>query len=205
MNTSAQDEMRLNPYKKGFRTLGIAESFLKRKPWSILCGVVMRRDLQVDGVAITKIKVGGLDATDGVLRIYRKLGREDINVIMLNGCIISWFNIVDLEEVYRRTQRPVICLTYEESEGLEGYIKEYFGEDGERLNLYRKLGEREVVHLRRTGAKVYVRYVGVERREVEAVLNELTLAGAVPEPLRLAGLIARAVLRFIYMEDFSLS
>jgi len=185
----------MRPYKKGFRCLGIAESFRRGDDVSILCGVVMRRDLVVDGVALTTITVGGLDATDGVLNIYLSLGRSDINCLMLNGCIISWFNIIDLRRVYEETRVPLICVTYEESPGIEQFIRKYFGEDLDRLALYRRLGPREEVYVRRTGAKLYVRYYGISRRDVEATLNAFTTHGGVPEPLRVANLIARAVLR----------
>jgi len=186
--------MRTNPYKRGFRCLGIAESFVKGRPKSALAGVVMRRDLVIDGVALTEITVGGLDATEGVLSIIRSLGREDINCVMLNGCIISWFNIVDLKAVHERTNLPLICVTYEESPGIEGYIRRYFGDDAERLRLYHSLGPREVV-VARTGAKLFVRYYGLSKREVEAVINAFTTHGSVPEPLRVANLIARAYMK----------
>ncbi|OYV08524.1 MAG: hypothetical protein CG443_267, partial [Methanosaeta sp. ASP1-1] len=36
--------------KPGLRALGIAESFVRSLPYSILAGVVMRADLRVDGL-----------------------------------------------------------------------------------------------------------------------------------------------------------
>ena len=83
----------------------------------------------------------------------------------------------------------------QESPGIEQFIRRYFGEDEERLRLYRSLGPREEVYVRRTRARVFVRYYGMGRREVEAVLNAFTTHGRVPEPLRVANLVARAVLR----------
>ncbi|HDI31810.1 MAG TPA: DUF99 family protein [Thermofilum sp.] len=190
--------MRLNPYKKGFRVLGIAESFRRRFKWSVLFGVVMRRDLVIDGSSCALISVGGLDATEGVLTIYKKLNRSDVNALLLNGCVISWFNIIDLERIFEETNVPVICVTYEESEGLEEFIRRYFPEDYEvRISMYRKLGPREKMYLRRTGKTLYVRYVGADRDSVEELLKVFTLSGAVPEPLRIANLMARAVLNVI--------
>ncbi|MCX8181216.1 MAG: DUF99 family protein [Thermofilaceae archaeon] len=176
--------------------MGVSESFSRKATYSILAGVVMRRDLVIDGVALSKISVGGLDSTDGVLSIYRELNRQDIACIMINGCIISWFNIIDLERVNSETGLPVLSLTYEESQGIEHYIRKYFGNDERRLELYRKLGPRESVHIRRTGARVFVRYLGMSKREVEAVLNAFITHGSVPEPLRVASLFARANMKF---------
>ena len=111
--------MTLHINKKGIRVLGIAESFKRDYDKSVLAGVVMRSDWIIDGVAFDEITVGGMDATEGVLRVFDSMQRDDINVMMLNGCVISWFNIIDIKAVYDRLRIPVICVTYEESEGLE--------------------------------------------------------------------------------------
>ncbi len=185
---------RLNPFKKGFRALGIAESFVRSYPESVLAGVVMRRDLVVDGIALATATVGGLDATEAVLEIYRALDRRDINCLMLGGAIVSWYNIIDLERVYRETGVPLLNVTYEDSPGIEGFIKKHFGDDEKRLELYRKLGPREPLRLK-TEAVVFVRYYGMSRWEAEAVLNAFTTHGRIPEPVRVANLVARAALK----------
>lgn len=187
--------MKVNPYKRGFRCLGISESFIRRRPKSALAGVVMRRDSIIDGIALTEVTVGGLDATDGVLSIVRDLNRKDINCLMINGCIISWFNIIDLKHVHEETRIPLLSLTYEESPGIEQYITKYFSNDTKRLELYYRLGPREPILVRRTGARVFVRYYGISKREAEAVVNSFTRHGRVPEPLRVASLIARAYMK----------
>ena len=107
--------------KKGLRALGIAESYAGREH-STLAGIVMRKDLITDGCAFSRVTVGGMDATDGILRIVHTLGRRDINVILLSGCVIAFFNIIDPGRVFECTGLPVICVTYEESAGLEGDI-----------------------------------------------------------------------------------
>jgi hypothetical protein len=187
--------MRIHPDKKGIRALGIAESFVKgRSEKAVLAGVVMRGDLQIDGFGVGHITVGGMDATDGVLEIYHGMERTDINLLLLNGCVISLFNMVDLEVLFGELSIPVICVTYEESEGLERYLEE-LEDAGERMRLYRSLGGRTPVELH-TGHTVLVRYQGIEtEREVKAVLDRFTLQGSVPEPLKAARLLARSLLR----------
>ncbi|MEM0497956.1 MAG: DUF99 family protein [Methanothrix sp.] len=180
--------------KPGIRVLGIAESFVRSDPVSTLAGIVMRGDLRIDGVALAEITVGGMDATEGVLSIYRKLNRDDINILMLSGNVISWFNIIDPERVHRETRLPVISVTYEESEGLERYLEEYFPGDADRIRRYRALGERSAIRLK-TGYDLFVRAHGLSLKEARAVLNRFTLEGRIPEPVRVARLIARAAMR----------
>jgi len=182
--------------KTGIRVLGIAESFRRGHDKSVLAGVVMRSDLVIDGVAFDEITVGGMDATEGVLRIFDSLQRSDINVMMLNGCVISWFNIIDLKTVYERVRIPLICVTYEESEGLETHIAKHFdaNECESRIDAYRKLGNRVAVKPH-TKYEVFIRFLGLEKKEAAAVLKKFTTHGKVPEPLRVASLMARALLR----------
>ncbi|NMX21271.1 DUF99 domain-containing protein [ANME-1 cluster archaeon GoMg4] len=182
--------------KKGIRVLGIAESFRRDYEKSVLAGIVMRSDFIIDGAAFDMITVGGMDATEGVLRIFESLQRDDINVIMLNGCVISWFNIIDIKEVYKRLQIPLICVTYEESEGLEEHIAKHFAahERDSRIEAYKRLGDRVSVELQ-DGFEVLIRFWGIEKTEAGAVLKKFVVQGKVPEPLRVAKIVARATLR----------
>lgn len=74
--------------KQGIRVSGDLESFAHRD-WSVLCGVVMRRDLHIDGFCFGKVRVGGMDATEEIIRMTASLDRQDVNAILLNGCVIA--------------------------------------------------------------------------------------------------------------------
>lgn len=188
--------MRLHIHKKAFRVLGISESFIKGfSEKSVLAGVVLRSDRIIDGFTFSRATVGGMDATESIINMYRALKRDDINVLMLNGCVISWYNVIDLQRVYEETELPLICVTYEESPGLEKYFMELFPEDYERrLEIYRKNGPRTPVKLH-TGFEVYIRFYGMTLEEARGILAKFTLHGAVPEPLRIARLLARGIMK----------
>ncbi len=190
--------MGLRIEKKGLRALGIAESFSKAKAdKSTLVGLVMRSDLIVDGLAITSTKLEGYDSTQAIIQLYNSLNRNDINLTMLDGAVISLYNIVDIEEVYQRTKRPLIVITFKPSKGLQEVIKKHFFTDyEERLKLYNKLGDRVEVTLK-TKYKVYVRALGIDDESMlKRILDKFTLQGSLPEPLRVAKLIARACFKY---------
>lgn len=188
--------MVLHVNKKGIRVLGIAESFKRGEDKSVLAGVVMRSDNIIDGFAFDRIAVGGMDATSGILRLFSSLQRDDINVMMLNGCVISWFNIVDIKTLYKKLQIPLICVTYEESEGLEEHINKHFAasERDCRIAAYRMLGNRVLVKLH-DDFEILIRFFGMQKTEAAALLKKFILHGKVPEPLRVAKIAARAILR----------
>jgi len=180
--------------KKGLRVLGIAESF-STDDRSILAGIVMRKDLRTDGFSFARTTVGGNDATQAVISLYRSFGREDINAILISGCVISWFNIINPQKVEKETGRATIIVTYEESEGLEEDICHHFPGDRERLAAYKSLGPRIPVHLP-TGYTIFIRSYGISGEEAARLCAAFTLDGKIPEPVRIARLCARAVLRF---------
>ena len=185
--------MRIHVEKKGIRALGIAESFKKiQSKRSVLAGVVMRSDMIIDGFIFGSAEIGGDDATDEIVSMFQRLDRNDINVIMIGGSVISMYNIIDIDSLGARTNTPVISVTFEESEGLEPHIKHHFPESWEKkLSAYNKLGAREAVKLH-TNHIVYVRPYGISLEISKRILDKFTIQGAIPEPIRLARLLARA-------------
>jgi endonuclease V-like protein UPF0215 family len=170
----------------------VAESFKQGRKSSVLAGVVMRSDFVIDGVAIGKTSVGGDDATSSIVSLYRRLKRNDVNMIIVSGAILSLYNIVDVDELSRKSRLPVVCLTYKETSGIEGSIRRHFPDSAEpKLKAYRRLGRRTGVLLR-SGHKVYVRMSGLELSTLKPVLDAFTLQGSIPEPVRVAKLVARA-------------
>ncbi|MDA4117950.1 MAG: DUF99 family protein [Thaumarchaeota archaeon] len=176
---------------KSIRAFGVAESFRPRDKKSVLAGVVMRTDLVVDGFVFGAATLGGDDATSSVLRMFRKLRRADINLILLSGCIISRYNIIDVDEVARLSGLPVVCLTYNESSGIERAIKAHFEHAEQRIERYRKLGGRTPIVLH-TGHRAYLRSAQISDTDARLVIDAFTLQGVVPEPIRLARLLARS-------------
>jgi len=180
--------------KKGLRVLGVAESYAGREH-STLAGIVMRKDLIIDGCGFSRVTVGGNDATEGVLAIVNSLDRKDINAIFLSGCVIAFFNIIDPAHLYDATGRAVICVTYEDSAGLEGDILHHFPGDTARLAAYRNLGDR-TPHTLPDGQVVYLRSWGISREDAGSLCSGFTREGKIPEPLRVARIAARATHRF---------
>jgi hypothetical protein len=175
--------------KKGLRALGIAESYAGREH-STLAGVVMRKDLRIDGFCFGRVRVGGTDATDTILRMIRDLDRRDINVVLLSGCVIAWFNVLDPGRIADESEIPVICVTYEESDGLLDDLRYHFPGDEARVRAYLRLGERVPVDLgnHRT---IYLRAAGIGYADAARFCRDFTLEGKIPEPLRVARLCAR--------------
>jgi endonuclease V-like protein UPF0215 family len=196
INNNNNAKNRFHPEKKGIRVFGIAESFKKfNTKKSTLAGVVMRRDLIIDGMVFGNATLKGNDSTENILSMFKSLKRDDVNCIMLDGLIISMYNIVDGELIQNKTGLPVIAITFEDSKGLEDSIRYHFPDDSKlKLEQYDKLGKREQVILK-TGKHLFIRYWGLTLKRAITILNSFTLQGSIPEPIRVAKLAARGMAR----------
>lgn len=176
--------------KAGVRALGAAESF--RGERSTLAGVVVRANRVVDGFSFATCTVGGTDVTPAVADLYERLDREDVRYVLVAGIALAWYNLLDLHALSERLDRPVLSVTFEESEGLEPALREAFdGADlDRRLETYRRQPPRR--RLTVNDHPVFVRSVGLPDDEAGDVVRAFTPEGGRPEPLRVARLAAAA-------------
>jgi len=181
--------------KKGIRGLAIAESFSQDSKKSVLSGIVMSTDLVIDGFVMGHSTVGGDDATDAILTMYKKLDRPDVSFLLISGIVISLYNIIDLKRISEETGLPVIGVTYEESKGIDDAIKHHFPDSYKsKLAEYSKLGSREKITLH-TSHNLYIRNEGCTLLEAKQLLDKITLQGSIPEPLRIGQLLASTLLK----------
>lgn len=180
--------------KSGVRALGIAESY--RGERSTLAGAVVRASRVVDGFAFGSCTVGGLDATDAIVSLYDDLDRDDVRYIFVSGIAPAWYNVLDLHEIAAGTDRPVISVSFEASDGLAAALDAEFSGDAleRRQAIYNAQPDRE--RLRVNDETVFVRSVGVEGDSPATVVRGFTPEGGRPEPLRVARLAARGLDRF---------
>lgn len=181
--------------KKGLRGLAIAESFKQNSKKSILSGVVMRNDFQIDGFVFGSATLEGDDSTQTVLQMYEKLQRPDINYLLLSGLIISMYNIVNIKKLFELLQLPIIGITYNESEGITDSIKHHFPNSfEEKLSNYQQIGNRKRLKLK-TNYDLFVRIEGCNISEAKHLLNTITIQGSMPEPVRVAQLLSKSLLQ----------
>jgi|YelNatPaOPRAMG01_1025707.scaffolds.fasta_scaffold00778_4 endonuclease V-like protein UPF0215 family len=154
---------------------------------AILIGVVMNGFLLED-ILIDTVKVDGLDATDKALTFVSKAGMLDL--ILLHGVPYAGFNLIDAHRVYEETACPVVCILDRKPDiqRVERALKMRFSDWQERLQVIKKNAPLE---LSLDGIKLIVVVKGLTLSEASRLLREITRLGKLPEPLRVAKLIAR--------------
>jgi endonuclease V-like protein UPF0215 family len=176
--------------KSGIRALGIAESAGAGAETSTLAGAVVRADRTVDGFGLNTCTVGGMDVTEAIGDLYDGLNREDIRYVIVAGVALAWYNLLDMRALYDRIDRPVLSISFEESPGLTGAIREDVANPQPRLNVYNSLPERHAVEV--NGEPRFVRAVGCDAETAAEVVRGFTPHGGRPEPVRVGRLLARA-------------
>ncbi|ELZ94835.1 hypothetical protein C440_07162 [Haloferax mucosum ATCC BAA-1512] len=164
---------------------------------SVFCGAVVRADGVVDGLEFETCTVGGDDATDTIAALYSSLGREDVRYVLVSGIAPAWFNLVDVSRLGAAFDRPVLSVSFEESDGLEAALSTHFSGEAldHRLETYRAAPPRHAVVV--NGEQLFVRATGCDVAEATQVVRAFTPTGGRPEPIRVARLAARAARRFV--------
>lgn len=177
--------------KKGIRVAGISESFDFSFKKSILVGVVLRKDMFIDGMFNGLSTIKGSDSTEIIIEMIESTNRNDINCIFLDGLIISMFNIIDGETIYNKTKIPIISITFRNTYKMSNIIYKFNYE--ERIKI--KAFERERITLK-TNKSIFIRRWGIDYTSANRIINYFTIQGSIPEPIRLSKMVAKNMLNF---------
>ena len=182
--------------KQQIRLLGIDDApFTFTEKYTTVVGVVMRGGEYLECVLSRQVTVDGNDASyicKDMIKNSRH--RKQLKVMMLDGIALGGFNIVDIKEVYSSTNLPVITITRDlpDFEKIKIALQKNFKDWKNRLEMIRigKIHEVKTVH-----NPIYVKCVGISINETKEIIKLSTIRGAIPEPLRVAHLIASCVTR----------
>jgi len=161
-----------------------------------LIGVVCRGGVQIDGVVTTKIRVDGTDVTESIAKaVNSSKHREQLRLIMLDGITFGGFNIVDIEELHKKTRLPVIVVIREnpDMKSIEKSLSK-FKDSERRWKLIKKAGRGKKMEVRNKVLKgrktIYYQNRGIDDYTCEKIINLTAIHSVTPEPVRIAHLIA---------------
>ncbi|MEA2054886.1 MAG: DUF99 family protein [Candidatus Thermoplasmatota archaeon] len=179
--------------KKEIRILGIDDM-----PFSFddevvdVIGVVMRGNHYIEGVLRTTIEVDGMNSTPSLTKLINNTRHsKQLKVVMVDGGALGGFNVVDIEKINEGTGVPIMTVTRNEpdEEKIKEALKKHFDDWEERWKILNK-GEIKKLEL---NYPLYVKYSGIQPGEVREVVRLSIVRGAIPEPIRIAHLIATGI------------
>jgi endonuclease V-like protein UPF0215 family len=181
---------------KGLRLFGVEDgsffAFHREEPSStFLCGVLMESDL-VSDVRLARIRVDGLDATEKLLNLLEGV---EADAVVLGGITFAGFNMIDPQKIFKKSGIPVIIYsgTKPDNEEMLQALKNNFDDWRERWRVVEDLGTIHSATTYTGEQPVYFEVVGGSSEWAEVVLRRSALISRIPEPVRVAGLIARGL------------
>ena len=183
--------MRQQP-KKEIRIIGWDDTLHTHKTKSVkLIGVIFRGASFMDGMLSIKVEKDGTDATAKLANTIKNSRHFDqLKVIMLDGITFGGFNIIDIKELNMQTGLSVIAIQRKRPNVAEfkSAIKKVFKDWKTRLAMVQSAGELKM--FAKGGKSFWYQQAGATEDYVNAILELTTIRGNIPEPLRIAHLIA---------------
>lgn len=179
--------------KREARVMGFDDGPIKPgEKVSIIAGVVIRGKEYVDRILTAKIKVDGLDATEKILELAQKpKHRGQLRAIFLNGISFAGFNLADIKKISQATQLPVIAAMKNPNAMKFKAVASNFSDKEARLKIIENAG---AIHSLKIGTNTtYFQCAGISPKDAEILLRNSIVRATVPEAVRLAHLVAGAL------------
>ena len=182
--------------KQQIRILGVDDApFSFSEKYATVIGVVMRGGEYLECVLRSQVSVDGTNATVICKELIQGTKhRQQLQVMMLDGIALGGFNIVDIEEVYQATGLPVLTVTRDPPDfsKIREALQHHFQDWRKRWDLMQK----GTLHIVPTSHNpIHVQCAGLSLKEAKEIIKLSTIRGVIPEPLRVAHLIASGVTR----------
>jgi len=159
-------------------------------------GVIYRGGKFLDGILRTDVEIDGLDATQKLVKLINSSRhKQQLKVVMLDGIAVGGFNIIDIKQLHKNTNIPVIVFNrkYPDLKAVKSALNN-FTDSEVRWRMIKNAGKIKECKLA-DDKKIYYQAVGMTNEDAEDTLMLSSTHGDIPEPLRVAHLIATAVVR----------
>ncbi|HYB93258.1 MAG TPA: DUF99 family protein [archaeon] len=166
-----------------------AEGFRHEKTLLI---VILMKDMQLENFRSCTITVDGLDATDKLLRTLRGIHAD---VVMLSGVSFAGFNLVDPVKVNKKLGIPVIIVSRKKPDNVavKNALMDHFKDWKRRWAIIEKLGPIYMVTSKSGELPIYIEVIGANLGWAKKITRRLSVISKVPEPVRIARLIAHGL------------
>jgi endonuclease V-like protein UPF0215 family len=185
---------RFRSIKPEIRVLGIDDgAFVPRTHGTVdVVGVVYRGGIWFEGVMRTEVTIDGLDATEKMAAmITGSPFYGEIRVAVLDGVTFAGFNVVDISELSRRVDLPVISVVREKPNLKEVRSALKNLPDFEvRWRAMENAGKLFAVETRRGENPVYMHTAGILLDDAKKIMKKTSTRSLIPEALRVAHIIA---------------
>jgi len=142
---------------------------------------------RLDGLLTGRIRRDGANATARLAALVQESRfHEHAQLLMLQGIALGGFNVVDIAALSREVARPVLVVARRppDLDAIREALRERVPGGRRKWAILQRTGPMEAV------AGLHVQRAGLSLEEARDAIASLTLHGRLPEPIRVAHLIA---------------
>jgi endonuclease V-like protein UPF0215 family len=184
--------MNRNSFQK-MRIVGVEDgSFQKNVTKKAVLAAVLVTGSKIERAKALMITVDGLDATE---RLSVSIRGWEFDALLLSAISFAGFNLVDPTKVSDAFGKPIIIVsrTKPNNETVKRALRAHFEDWEVRWTIFAKLGSVHRVATPLGKRPVYLETVNADAEWASRLVCALAFWGRLPEPLRVAGLIARGL------------
>ena len=182
--------------KKQVRILGIDDGpFSFNQDKTIVVGIIMRGNGYMEGVIKDVIDIDGNDGTSVLTNMINSTKHHNqIRTVMIDGVAVGGFNVIDIDYLYKYTKIPIITVTRDKPnyESMKLALKNKFMDWNKRWDIIKRHTPHEI---KTQYNPIYVTNVGIDEKETEEIIKMSTIRGVIPEPIRVAHMVASGIVR----------
>jgi len=189
------EDIKFYRIKNEIRILGVDDApfDLYNDKTALLIGTIFRGGKWLDGVLKTEVEIDGTDATEKIADMVNKTRHKDLRIIMLDGLSFGGFNLVNIGELFRRTNLPVIVIVRQmpDFESIKKALKNL-----KNREFYHHCIEEAGKPLKvetKPGRSIYIQIRGLKFSDAERIVKISSTRSLIPEPIRVAHLIASGI------------
>ena len=153
-----------------------------------LVGVIFAAS-RLDGVVAGKIRRDGANAAAVMARLIAESRFvEHLQLVMLQGIAVGGFNVVDVFALHEKTKLPLLVVAKRapDFDAIRSALTTRVPGGARKWRIIEHLGPMEKL------GGVYVQRVGIDRDDAKRIIERFAINGNMPEPLRVAHLVATA-------------
>ncbi len=182
------------PLKTEARVLGIDDGpYVRGSDRTVVVMTVYRMNGYIDGMMTSSVQTDGSDSSEV---ISSELGNsrftDQIRCIISDGACLAGFNVLNLDDLHRRTGLPVITVSDErpDTPSICKALKDNFPDWERRLEL---ITSHPPHSLDLPDGVCHIREKGITIDAADDTVRRCTIRGRIPEPVRISHMVAGEV------------
>ena len=182
--------------KDQIRILGVDDGPFKFDQKTVpIVGVIIRPQNYIEGICQSEVIVDGKDANTVIKKMIEKSHyRDQLGLIMFDGVALGGFNVINIEDLYNDLNIPIttITRTKPDFDVIKETLKKHFTDWKTRWEIINNL---ELTRIDTNYNPIFIKFIGMNKSEIQRYIKLTTIRGVLPEPIRIAHLMATAMVK----------